>query len=129
MKTPNTTTLFNSIKDLILESRKQIVRNINSTITLTYYQIGRYITEDALKGKGRADYSKQTFKNLSSALTKEFGKGYSVDNLENFRRFYVTYQTRISETPSWKSSSFPNSETVSRKWVTPFPLGWSHYVL
>src|SRR5688500_4258091 len=107
MKTSNTTNLFNSIRDLILESRKEIVRNINSAITLTYYQIGLYITEDELKGKGRAEYSKQTFKRLSAALTKEFGKGYSVDNLENFKRFYVTYQTRISETPSRKSSSLP----------------------
>lgn len=75
MKTPNASTLFNSIRDLILQSRKQIVRNINSTITFTYYQIGRYITEDELRGKDREDYSKQTFMKLSEALTKEFGKG------------------------------------------------------
>jgi predicted GNAT superfamily acetyltransferase len=39
---------------------------------------------------------------LSNKLTKNFGKGYSVDNLENMRRFYVTYSK--SETLSRISS-------------------------
>ena len=42
-------------------------------------------------------------------MTKEFGKGFSVDNLENMRRFYVVYG---------------KSETLSRN----FDLSWSHYL-
>ena len=38
--------------------------------------------------------------NLSQKLTNEFGKGFSVDNLEKMRKFY---------------NVFPNSETLSRK--------------
>ena len=54
----------------------------------------------------RADYGKQTLKELSKALTNEFGKGFSVSNIQFMRRFYQTYQ--IQQTASVK-------------------LSWSHY--
>jgi predicted nuclease of restriction endonuclease-like (RecB) superfamily len=74
----------------------------------TYFEVGKIIVEHEQEGKEKAEYGKATLKDLSSKLTGEFGKGFSVDNLENMRRFYLTY----------------NSETVSRK----FSLSWSHYV-
>ena len=40
----------------------------------------------------RADYGKQTLKELSKALTKEFGKGFSRANLYNMRQFYLSYE-------------------------------------
>lgn len=66
---------------------------------------------------------------MSKSLTSEFGKGYSVDNLELMRLFYLEYRRRsgaISRTPSGKPS--PISETLSRISETPFRLSWSHYV-
>ena len=45
-------------------------------------------------------------KELSKELTKEFGKGFSVSNLQFMRRFYQSYQIQ---------------QTVSVK------LSWSHY--
>lgn len=55
---------------------------------------------------GRADYGKQTLKELSKELTKEFGKGFSRANLYNMRLFYQSYE---------------KIQTVSGK------LSWSHY--
>jgi predicted nuclease of restriction endonuclease-like (RecB) superfamily len=78
-------------------------------MTTTYWEIGRRIVEEEQNGKVRAKYGKAIIKNLSDELTKEFGKGFSVDNLENMRRFYLTYQ---------------KSETLSRN----FKLSWSHYI-
>ena len=49
----------------------------------------------------RADYGKQTLKELSKALTNEFGKGFSVSNIQFMRRFYQAYQ--IQQTASVKS--------------------------
>ena len=40
----------------------------------------------------RADYGKQTLKELSKALTAEFGKGFSRANLYNMRQFYLSYE-------------------------------------
>jgi predicted nuclease of restriction endonuclease-like (RecB) superfamily len=75
----------------------------------TYYEIGRLIVDHEQKGQEKAKYGKETLKDLSGSLLDEFGKGFSVDNLENMRKFYLTYG---------------KSETVSRK----FDLSWSHYV-
>ena len=50
------------------------------------------------------------YKTINTTMTTTHrGKGFSVDNLENMRRFYLVYR---------------KSETVSRK----FKLGWSHYI-
>ena len=99
----------------------------------TYFEIGRMIVDYEQSGKQRAQYAANTLKDLSLKLTKEFGKGFSVDNLENMRKFYSTY--KISETPSRKSvaskKNIKKSETLSRKLkpLNTFKLSWSHYVL
>ena len=59
---------------------------------ITYFEIGRMIIDDEQHGKERAEYSKETIKNLSKELTKEFGKGYSVTNLQQMRNFFLAYQ-------------------------------------
>ncbi|MRG49076.1 DUF1016 family protein [Chitinophaga sp. SYP-B3965] len=121
--------LFISIKSIIEQSRENIVRNINAAMVFTYFEIGRIITENEQKGKERAEYAKEVLKNLSESLIKEFGKGYSVDNLELMRLFYQQY--RKSETLSRISEKGANSlisETASRISDYSSQLGWSHYV-
>lgn len=63
----------------------------NSTLLLTYWQIGKLIVEDEQKGKERAAYGKFTLKNLSKKLNAEFGKGFDESNLRNMRTFYQTF--------------------------------------
>ena len=116
--------LFQSIKTLIQQAQQHIVRNVNTTMLITYFEIGRMIVEDEQSGSERAEYAKQTLKILSKDLTKEFGRGYSVDNLQSMRKFYLTYQKY--GTVSRKSIGNKKSETESRK--LPFTLSWSHYV-
>ncbi|MGN0028845.1 MAG: YhcG family protein [Marinilabiliaceae bacterium] len=89
----------------------------------TYYNIGQYIVENEQYGQKRAGYGKSVLKNLSRQLTVKYGKGWSVDTLEQCRRFFLVYS--ISETLSRKSTS-NKSETPSR---ISFPLSWSHYLI
>jgi predicted nuclease of restriction endonuclease-like (RecB) superfamily len=125
--------LFKNIKSLIERSRNDIVQTINTKMVFTYFEIGKLIVEFEQGGEERAKYAANTLKDLSVKLTKEFGKGFSVDNLENMRKFYVLYKK--SETLSRKSVStkisIQKSETLSRKLKEPssFKLSWSHYVL
>ena len=102
-------TLYSEIKTLLQDARNRVYQTINTVMTETYWQIGRKIVEEEQNGNQRAKYGKGLIKILSGELTKEFGKGFSVDNLENMRKFYVTYS---------------KSETASRK----FALSWSHYI-
>lgn len=118
---PSNTKFFSQIVDVLQSARSKVVQTVNQTMVLTYFEIGRMIVEEEQDGKERADYGKQILKELSDVLTKEFGKGFSVDNLENMRRFYVVYGK--SETLS-RISENTISETSSRK----FDLSWSHYL-
>ena len=81
--------LFSQVVDLLQQARQQVVRTINQTMVYTYYEIGRMIVEEEQNGNDRAEYGKQLLKGLSKRLTQEFGKGFSIDNLENMRKFYV----------------------------------------
>ena len=99
--------LYIKIAELLQTARQSVVKNINHTMVLTYWEIGRMIVEEEQQGKERAEYGKQVLKELSTKLTKEFGKGFSVDNLQNMRFFYYAY---------------PKYEKSSRI----FTLSWSH---
>ncbi len=120
------TDFYNRVVNLLKEARKSVVQIVNKTMVYTYFEIGRIIVEEQQNGKERAAYGKQILKGLSEKLSLEFGKGFSVDNLENMRRFYLSYS--ISETPSRKSTN-GKSETVSRNLkMSDFRLSWSHYL-
>lgn len=130
--------LYESIKSLIEESKAQIVRKVNISIILTYYEIGRMIVEDEQCGKSRAGYADETLKQLSIDLTRDFGKGFSHRNLEYFRKFYLNYSNRISQTPSAKSArpsklkSAKSKNSISQTlsaFSQSFLLSWSHYIL
>ena len=105
---------YNRIAELLKSARKSVVQAVNKTMLYTYFEIGRMIVEEEQKGEKRAEYGKKILKGLSERLNKEFGRGFSVDNLENMRRFYLTYS--ISETVS----------RISNK--VDFQLSWSHYI-
>jgi len=100
---------FTEIKTLLNHARNSVYQTINATMTQTYWEIGRRIVEQEQQGKTRADYGKGLINHLSAELSKEFGKGFSIDNIKNMRRFYLT---------------FPKSETASHF----FKLSWSHYL-
>lgn len=87
--------LYQAIKSQIEESRQFIVQRVNSVLVYTYFQIGKAIVENEQSGSERASYAKQTLKQLSKTLNQEYGKGYSVDNLENMRLFYLEFGKRL----------------------------------
>lgn len=89
-KPPNTK-LYSQIVDLLQSAKNKVVRTVNHTMVLTYFEIGRMLVEEEQGGKERAEYGKEVVNGLSKILTKEFGKGFSVRNIEQMRQFYLTY--------------------------------------
>lgn len=118
----------NSI-ELIQYARKIAARQVNLVQLMTYYALGRWIVEEQQHGEHRADYGKKVILTLSDSLNAEFGKGFSVDTLENIRKFYLCYQDRISET-AFRKFTEEKSEVVFRisDRQVPFTLSWSHYL-
>ena len=94
------------IRSVLETARGNVARQVNSELLNTYWNVGRIICEYEQTLPERADYGRQTLRAVSKELTKEFGKGFSVSNIQFMRRFYQTYQIQ---------------QTVSVK------LSWSHY--
>lgn len=85
------TKFLGEIKELVNSAKQRVVTSINIAMVYTYYEIGKRIVEQEQKGANRAEYGKELLKQLSAILTKEFGRGYSSDNLNLFRKFYLVY--------------------------------------
>ena len=102
--------IYDEISNLLKEARKSIVSNINTTMTKTYFLIGKRIVEEEQNGNERAIYGENLIKTLSKRLTEEFGKGFSKTNLKQMKSFYIAYR---------------KGQTVSDQ----FKLSWSHYLI
>lgn len=79
------------IKQILAQARHKTYQAINSAMVEAYWNIGQKIVQEEQNGKERAAYGEAILKELSIALTAEFGKGFSYANLRNFRQFYLTY--------------------------------------
>ena len=79
------TSVVQEVKTVLTTARQNVATQVNSELLNTYWNIGRIICEHEQSDPERADYGKQTIKELSKALTKEFGKGFSRSNLPNMR--------------------------------------------
>ncbi|NRS88224.1 putative nuclease of restriction endonuclease-like (RecB) superfamily [Flavobacterium sp. 7E] len=124
--------LFSQVVALLQNARQQVLRTVNATMTYTYFEIGRMIIEEEQNGKERAEYGKQILKGLSADLTKEFGKGFSMRNLEQIRKFYKTYSNSSSlstilynQIPQSVTAEFNNA--YFELFRSYFKLTWTHY--
>ncbi|SPD75136.1 conserved hypothetical protein [uncultured Desulfobacterium sp.] len=141
---PSPFTLLTSIRELILSARKAVVHSVDLIQVFTNFEIGRRIVEHEQQGAERAEYGKALLKELAASLTDEFGRGFSRSNLQNMRKFYLTYSDRLPEKcqmPSGKflvpeksqtaSGEFPaiaNLPTAPAGGKPVFTLSWSQYV-
>jgi len=121
--------LIDKISELVRNARAGIVRTVNYTMTTTYFEIGRMIVEDEQSGNKRADYGKQILISLSERLTRENGKGFSVDNLERMKKFYILYSPKISATVLRKLVSDGKQLQKHQALSDIFKLSWSHYLM
>lgn len=90
------TNFVSDIKALISEAQQHVVRSVNTAMVITYWEIGRRIVEEEQNGSNRAEYGKYLIESLAKALTADFGKGFSVPNLRNFRQFYLVFPIRYA---------------------------------
>ena len=140
-KSNRRSSLFARVVALVEEARQKVATVANIAQVYTNYEIGRQIVEEEQGGKRRAEYGKQILIDLSQKLTARFGRGWSVDNLQRMRVFYLLYSSEvIYATPLRKSPDAEKYATVLRKsdledsantvcQIPKFTLSWSHYLL
>jgi predicted nuclease of restriction endonuclease-like (RecB) superfamily len=111
--------LYKRIREILESSRATAARSVNTAQVLANWLIGREIIEEEQKGAWRAEYGREILSDLSRRLLAEYGTGYSVDNLEFFRRFYRDYPELISEAVPRKLCDSSNSDALRRKLSSP----------
>lgn len=129
---PNTALdkLISDIEKTVTTAKENLAGSVNRTMTETYWLIGKYIVESEQDGNIKSAYGSKLLTTLSKELTLRLGKGYSRPNLNNMRKFYLTYpicQT-LSDKLSWShicelikidddlERSFYEKQAVSEKW-------------
>ncbi len=98
--------MIDEIKSILNTARNNVAQKVNNELLVSYWKIGEIIVRYEQDDNIRATYGERTLKQLSKELAKEFGRGFSISNLQFMRRFYIEYQIQ---------------QTVSVK------LSWSHY--
>ena len=82
---------YNKINNLILRTKQNVVKNINSEMVELYFEIGSTINELNETYNLEASQNK-ILKLFSEKLTREFGQGFSVPSLKKMKKFYLTYK-------------------------------------
>ena len=99
------TSIYQNIRTVLVSARQKAYSAVNSAMVEAYWEIGRQI-EQAVGN--RAEYGKGLLQDISKKLSSEFGRGFTVRNLQAMRQFFVT---------------FPNTHALRAE------LSWTHYRL
>jgi predicted nuclease of restriction endonuclease-like (RecB) superfamily len=116
----NPTMLIADVKKIIEQARAQAYSAVNSAMVQAYWLIGRRIVEEEQGGEKRAEYGACVIASLSRELAGEFGRGFSIQSLKNFRQFYLTFPDLPIGSTVWSQSEPKSSAAWSR-------LSWSHF--
>ena len=83
--------LSSQIIEIINSARNRVSGFVNIEMVVAYFQIGKVLIEKLQEGSKRAEYGEKLLQQVSIELTHQLGRGYSVQNLERMRNFYMLY--------------------------------------
>lgn len=135
---------ISDIKAIVYTAKQKAYQAADTYQVVSNWLVGRRIVEQEQNGRERAEYGKRIIELASEALTAEYGKGYSLTQIKNFKKFYLLFRgldiqqamlaesTRISQTLSDQSSVLIPSkgQTPSDQFEIRYNipnLSWSHY--
>ena len=75
---------------MIINSKTNIIRNINHEMVELYYNIGQAINE-LIDEYNLEKSQNEIIKSFSNKLTKQFGQGFSVPSLKKMKKFYQVF--------------------------------------
>lgn len=109
MSEPPNNLLIKELVQIIDQGKKQAASQVNSIISLVYWQVGYKINKHILENE-RAEYGKGIVAAVSAQLTATYGKSFELRNLRRMMQFAET---------------FPDFQIVSQ---SATQLSWSHFV-
>lgn len=111
--------IHRDIVALLESARHAAARSVNVLMTATYWEIGRRIVAFEQGGRERAVYGEELLARLAVDLTKQFGRGFSRQNLQQMRLFYLSWPDQIRQTLSGKSGKPLNLQGLPAKSSPP----------
>ena len=124
----------------------QAARSVDTALVVRNWMFGWYIVEFENGGAERTElYGKKLLKKLSEKLMATLGKGFSKRSLEQYRKFYLSYNEITQALPAQSldlkkiQQALPDQsfqslfqadilEEIAAKLTKQFILGWTHYV-
>ena len=102
-------TLLKELTLVITQGKQQVVAQVNSVLTLTYWHVGKKINQHILNNE-RAEYGKEIIIPIAIQLVEKFGRNFELKNLYRMMQF---------------AEIFPDFEIV-----VPLArqLSWSHFI-
>ena len=120
--------VFGDVSKIVDAAKDSATRSVNAAMTAAYWLIGHRIVEFEQSGEERATYGTALMERLAADLTQRFGRGFSRQNIQYMRLFYLSYPPdQICQTLSGKLAA-TSIEIRLVELLAAFPLPWSAYV-
>lgn len=82
---------YRDVRDILENARSNAYVVANDIMTYAYWNVGKRIVEQELKGSAKAKYGSYIIKRLAQELSDQYGTGFSIANIKNCRQLYVTF--------------------------------------
>jgi len=109
-KLPISSDLLGDLIAIINQGRQKSISQVNSTLTLVFWQVGKRVNEDILKNQ-RADYGKEIVISIAAELSQRFGKSFQAKNLRRMMQFSTVFSQKAIVVPAARQ------------------LSWSHFLI
>lgn len=100
-------------------------RQVNYAYTLRNWLIGMYLFEVEQKGKERAEYGENLYKNIARDLKNKKIKGMSFTNLHLFKKFFQTYPSIIQLLPEQFLYTENENNTIFQSLTEQFKITYA----
>ncbi len=123
---------ISDLKNIAGEARRQAYRAADHLMVVRNWLIGWRIVEQEQQGKERAEYGKRVIALASESLTQEYGKGFSLASVKNFKQFYLTFR-HLQIGQAMLSQFKMDESTIGQAMLSQSPqpfysnLSWLHY--
>lgn len=82
---------YKDVRDILENARSNAYMVANDIMTYAYWNVGKRIVEQELRGSAKAKYGSYIIKRLAQELSDQYGTGFSIANIKNCRQLYVTF--------------------------------------
>ena len=82
---------YKDVHDILENARSNAYVVANDIMTYAYWNVGKRIVEQELRGSAKAKYGSYIIKRLAQELSDQYGTGFSIANIKNCRQLYVTF--------------------------------------